>query len=111
MTDTSDFENMERNGWSNPSIAKGYADGFEMATQLVAEKLADAVDVKPNVKVLDLCTGHGVVARELVTRGAKVTGLDFSEPMIPLQSLLSQMPHLFRVMRWQWGSQTKVSTP
>jgi len=84
MTDTSDFENMERDGWSNPSIAKGYADGFEMATHLVAEKLADAVDAKPNVEVLDLCTGHGVVAKELVTRGAKVTGLDFSEPMISL---------------------------
>lgn len=84
MTDTSDFENMERNGWSNPSIAKGYADGFERATHLVAEKLADAVGAEPGVEVLDLCTGHGVVAKELVTRGATVTGLDFSEPMISL---------------------------
>ncbi|MDR6263511.1 methyltransferase domain-containing protein [Roseobacter sp. N2S] len=84
MTGTSDFENMERDGWSNPSIAKGYADGFEMATHLVAEKLAESVGAKPNVEVLDLCTGHGVVAKELVTRGAKVTGLDFSEPMISL---------------------------
>ncbi|PIB25122.1 ubiquinone biosynthesis methyltransferase UbiE [Amylibacter kogurei] len=75
---------MERDGWSDPSIAKGYADGFEMATQLVAEKLADAVGANPNVEVLDLCTGHGVVAKELVTRGAKVTGLDFSKPMILL---------------------------
>ncbi len=84
MTDTSDFENMERDGWSNPSIAKGYADGFEMATHHVAKKLADAVDAGPEVKVLDLCTGHGVVAKELVARGATVSGLDFSEPMISL---------------------------
>ncbi|MEO9819236.1 MAG: methyltransferase domain-containing protein [Paracoccaceae bacterium] len=84
MTDTSDFENMEREGWGTPSVAKGYADGFEMATHLVAEKLADAVGAKPNFEVLDLCTGHGVVAKELVTRGANVTGLDFSEPMISL---------------------------
>lgn len=84
MTDTSDFENMERNGWGSPSIARGYADGFEMATQRVAEKLADVVGAKPNVEVLDLCTGHGVVAKELVKRGVKVTGLDFSEPMISL---------------------------
>lgn len=84
MADTSDFEHMERDGWSNPSIAKGYADGFEMATRLVAKKLAEAVGAKPNIEVLDLCTGHGVVAKELATRGAKVTGLDFSEPMISL---------------------------
>lgn len=84
MSDTRDFENMERDGWGNPSIAQGYANGFEMATHLVAERLADAVDAKPDFEVLDLCTGHGVVAKELVSRGAKVTGLDFSEPMISL---------------------------
>lgn len=84
MADTSDFETMERDGWSNPSITKGYADGFEKATHLVAKKLADAVGAQPNVEVLDLCTGHGVVAKELVARGAKVTGLDFSAPMISL---------------------------
>jgi len=75
---------MERDGWSNPSIAKGYADGFELATRHVAEKLADAVGAGPKMKVLDLCTGHGVVAKELVARGATVWGLDFSEPMISL---------------------------
>ena len=84
MIDTSDFEKMEREGWSKPSIARGYADGFEMATRLVAKKLSDAVLAGPNTKVLDLCTGHGVVAAELVARDANVTGLDFSEPMVEL---------------------------
>ena len=82
MANRSEFEKMERDGWGNPSIAKGYADGFDMATRLVAEKLADGVSAGPNVKVLDVCTGHGVVAKELVARGAAVIGLDFSEPMI-----------------------------
>ena len=84
MTDTSDFVAMERNGWGTPSIAKRYADGFEAATRLVAGKLADKVSAGAGVEVLDLCTGHGVVAKELVARGARVTGLDFSEPMIAL---------------------------
>ena len=84
MVDTTDFEEMERNGWSTPAIAKGYADGFERASRLVAQKLADAVEARPNTKVLDLCTGHGVVAAALVARGASVVGLDFSEPMIAL---------------------------
>ncbi|WP_226689722.1 methyltransferase domain-containing protein [Ruegeria arenilitoris] len=84
VTDTADFEIMERQGWADPSIAKGYADGFEMATRLVARKLADEVAAGPNCNALDLCTGHGVVAAELVACGSDVTGLDFSEPMIEL---------------------------
>lgn len=84
MTDTRDFEKMERIGWGDPAIAKGYADGFELATRHVAHVLADAVDAGPNNTVLDLCTGHGVVASELANRGSKVCGLDFSAPMITL---------------------------
>lgn len=84
MVNTSEFEKMERDGWSQPSIARGYADGFEMATRLVAQRLSDTIDAGPKTKVLDLCTGHGVVAAELVARGAEVTGLDFSEPMVEL---------------------------
>ncbi|MBW4709834.1 methyltransferase domain-containing protein [Roseobacter sp. YSTF-M11] len=75
---------MERDGWGTPSIARNYADGFDMATRLVARKLADAINAGPNTEVLDVCTGHGVVAAELVERGATVTGLDFSEAMISL---------------------------
>lgn len=84
MPDLSDFEQMEREGWANPTIAEGYADGFDRATQLVARTLADAVLTEPRSKVLDLCTGHGVVAAELSARGATVTGLDFSAAMISL---------------------------
>lgn len=84
MGDTSDFEKMERNGWSSPAIAKGYADGFEMASRHVARTLSDAVNAGPQTAVLDLCTGHGVVAHAHAARGATVTGLDFSHPMIAL---------------------------
>lgn len=84
MSDTCDFEKMEREGWADPTIAKGYADGFEVATRVVAKKLADEVMAGRNTKVLDLCTGHGVVAAQLLARGASVTGLDFSAAMISL---------------------------
>ncbi|MCV2871337.1 methyltransferase domain-containing protein [Defluviimonas sp. WL0050] len=86
MADTTDFEKMEFEGWGNPDIASGYADGFAFATALVAEELANAVSAEPGMQVLDLCTGHGVVAARLVSRGAAVTGLDFSDVMIELAS-------------------------
>ncbi|WP_299952060.1 methyltransferase domain-containing protein [uncultured Ruegeria sp.] len=84
MTDLNDFEKMEREGWANPAIAKGYADGFDRATLVVAQRLSDAVSAGSKSTVLDLCTGHGVVASELSARGASVTGLDFSAAMISL---------------------------
>jgi SAM-dependent methyltransferase len=84
MKDTDAFEKMERDGWSDPSIAKGYADSFSLATGMVARHLADAVQAGPGVQVLDLCSGHGVVAVELLRRGATVTGLDFSPAMVAL---------------------------
>lgn len=84
MTDTADFEKMERDGWSTPSIAKGYADGFDNATLLVADRLSKAVEAKAGMNILDLCSGHGVVAAKLLAQGANVTGLDFSDAMIEL---------------------------
>lgn len=84
MADTRAFEKMEREGWGKPTIAKGYADGFSHATERVAPLLADAVEARPDARILDLCTGHGVVAAALAQRGAKVTGLDFSDAMIEL---------------------------
>ncbi len=82
--DTRDFEAMERNGWADPSIARTYADAFSHATAHVATALADAVQAGPELRVLDLCCGHGVVSGELVERGADVVGLDFSPAMVSL---------------------------
>ncbi len=47
------------------------------------EKGADG-DVLSGLKVLDLCCGQGVLCRLLVKRGAKVTGVDASGPLIEL---------------------------
>ena len=84
MVNTSDFEKMERDGWSNPAIAKGYASGFENATRLVADHLADSIACGEGSRVLDMCCGHGVVTAALVARGAEATGLDFSTAMIEM---------------------------
>ena len=43
MTDTEEFETMEREGWGDPAIATGYAKGFDLATRVVARSLANAV--------------------------------------------------------------------
>lgn len=40
------------------------------------------VDPRPGVRVLDICTGTGEMAIRLAKRGATVTGVDITEPML-----------------------------
>jgi SAM-dependent methyltransferase len=87
MSDTTAFEKMEKDGWGDPSTAKSYANDFSLATRAVAQSLADKVMASTGLQVLDLCCGHGVVAAELHSRGASVTGLDFSDAMIALAKI------------------------
>ena len=47
-------------------------------------RAADFARVGPGARALDVATGTGDLAIELARRGAEVTGLDFSEPMLEL---------------------------
>jgi demethylmenaquinone methyltransferase/2-methoxy-6-polyprenyl-1,4-benzoquinol methylase len=47
-------------------------------------RAADLARVGPGDRALDVATGTGDLAIELARRGAEVTGLDFSEPMLEL---------------------------
>src|ERR687897_345927 len=48
------------------------------------ERAADLARVGPGSRALDVATGTGDLAIELARRGAEVSGLDFSEPMLEL---------------------------
>ena len=48
------------------------------------ERAADLARIGPGSRALDVATGTGDLAIELASRGAVVTGLDFSEPMLEL---------------------------
>jgi len=45
-------------------------------------RVAELAGVKPGAHALDVCCGTGDLAYALAARGANVTGLDFSEPML-----------------------------
>ena len=45
-------------------------------------RVAELAKVRPGSTALDVCCGTGDIAFELARRGAQVTGLDFSEPML-----------------------------
>jgi len=70
----------EHTGWQQ--AAAHYPATFAAATREYAAALLDAATVRSGMAVLDLCCGTGVVAGAAATRGAIVTGLDFSPAML-----------------------------
>ncbi len=74
------FKEFELAGWQ--TVADGYHDYFGPLTQQTISHLCSAIEPLNDAKVLDVATGPGYVAQELHSRGASVTGIDFSSVMI-----------------------------
>src|SRR6266478_479679 len=74
------FRAFERTGWN--AVSEAYESAIGPLTAQSAEITLDAAGVAPGCKVLDACTGHGVLALAATQRGAKVCALDFAEAMV-----------------------------
>lgn len=82
MVTPEDFAALERRGWSEEATAAAYARDFALASEMAVPALVAECGAEPGSSVLDLCCGHGIVARGLIGAGATVTGLDFSPAML-----------------------------
>jgi SAM-dependent methyltransferase len=91
---TGDFAALELAGWR--AVPAAYDAGFGRLTGQAAGPLLDAAGVTAGTRVLDVATGPGYAADAAARRGARVTGVDFSFPMVKRAS--SRVPDAnFRV--------------
>ena len=74
------FSKFEHEGWQR--VATKYNDAWSNLTRAFIPPLLDAGEVTRGMTVLDVACGPGYVAEEVLARGAKPLGLDFSEEMI-----------------------------
>ena len=74
------FRDFERSGWN--AASEGYEAVFGPLTAQSVDVTLDAAGVIGGCDVLDVCTGHGVLALAATERGAKVCAVDFSEAMV-----------------------------
>ncbi len=74
------FRSFEQSGWNEAS--GDYERAFGSLTAQSADAVLDAAGVTAGCTVLDVCTGHGVLAHVATLRGAKVCALDFAENMV-----------------------------
>lgn len=80
--DPNAFADFERAGWDD-NIA-GYDDAFGSVSRQTVDATLDAANVRDGMRVLDVCTGPGMLAASALQRGAKTVGLDFSEEVVEL---------------------------
>jgi ubiquinone/menaquinone biosynthesis C-methylase UbiE len=74
------FTAFEREGWGR-SIA-GYETTLASVTRQSVEATLDAAGVAAGMRVLDVCTGRGMLAAGAMARGGEAVGLDFSDEVV-----------------------------
>src|SRR6476469_10054437 len=74
------FRAFERSGWDR--LIEGYQRAFGPLSAQTAVPLLNAAGVRGGNRVLDVCTGHGVMAAAAAGRGAAVSGIDIGERVI-----------------------------
>src|SRR5215470_16980442 len=75
------FTAFERLGWGGQ--IDGYQRTFARLTAQTVPAMLEAARVRRGHRVLDVCTGHGVLAAAAFERGAaSVSGLDFAEAVV-----------------------------
>ena len=74
--DPNAFRDFEHDGWE--AVSNGYERHFARLTNQAERTTLDAVRVAKGTRLLDVCTGPGVLAKAALERGAHVVALDFS---------------------------------
>ena len=68
--------------WWEQSQTSNGADGNDMFTQCLLPEVEKLANWQDGESVLDLGAGSGIICRLFAAKGAKVTGLDYSELML-----------------------------
>jgi len=76
------FTEFEHEGWAR--VADKYDSVRSTSTRQFIPPLLDAADVSAKMSILDVGCGPGYVSAAAADRGAKPTGLDFSEEMVAI---------------------------
>lgn len=74
------FLAFERAGWN--TVIHGYERLFGPLTAQTVAPVLDAAGVMSGCQVLDVCTGHGVLAAAAAKRNARVSALDFADEVV-----------------------------
>jgi len=78
--DAGAFADFELAGWDH-NIA-GYDDAFGRVSRQTVDATLDAAGIRSGMKLLDVCTGPGMLVEAALRQGVEAVGLDFSEAVL-----------------------------
>lgn len=81
-TEPEAFTDFERAGWA--AAIDGYARTLGQVTAQTVDATLDAAGIAAGHRVLDVCTGHGILAAAALARGATVQGIDFAPAVLAM---------------------------
>lgn len=76
------FRNFEHEGWQ--TVSAGYQEHFGRLTGQTVPATLEAAGIVGGMRVLDVCTGPGILAAAILARGAAPVGLDFSSEALEI---------------------------
>lgn len=76
------FSDFEHQGWETNSA--GYDQHWAQLTRQTVPATLDAAGVAKDSRILDVCSGPGMLAAAALERGAKAVGLDFSGKVVAI---------------------------
>src|SRR5262249_59187757 len=88
------FTAIERLGWGGQ--IDGYQRTFARLTAQTVPAMLEAARVRRGHRVLDVCTGPGILAAAALERGAAVSALDFADAVV----VAANPSHTRRAVRW-----------
>ena len=104
------FLKFEHDGWEANSA--GYDRHFSDLTGQAVAPTLDAAGVEAGMRVLDVCTGPGMLARGAAGRGASAVGLDFAaQAVAAARARIAQAEFVQGDAQALPRSRTRASTP
>ena len=76
------FRSFEHEGWQ--TVSAGYEEHFGRLTGQTVPATLVAAGIAGGMRVLDVCTGPGLLAAAILARGATPVGLDFSSEALEI---------------------------
>ena len=80
--DPEQFSAFEVVGWD--AAIEAYERAFGPVSRQTVQPLLDAANVRSGMRILDICTGPGMLVGAAIERGAHATGLDFAKEVVEL---------------------------
>ena len=76
------FRSFEHEGWQ--TVSAGYQEHFGRLTGQTVPATLEAAGIAGGMRVLDVCTGPGILAAAILAQGAAPVGLDFSSEALEI---------------------------